>query len=68
MINYSGIKKNKITIIKKGSADSWKAGEIAMALGLDLEKSKFKLKQYGSDVGIESGVVVLKTGQQIIVK
>ena len=61
MLTYDKIRKNrgKIINVEKGSRDAWFLGEAMRALGFDKEKSNFTFTQKGTDVGIDSGKIIL---------
>ena len=59
MINYNDLKNGDL-VVKKGTIDCYKAGEMVVALGFDKEKSDFDWLQYGMDIALTRGVVVLK--------
>lgn len=65
MIDYSDLKEKRELLIKQGTADCWKAGEMASVLGIDKARSDFTFTQIGLDTRIDSGVVVFKTGHKI---
>ena len=61
-MDYSDIKMRKNISIAKNSVDSWKLGEMIIALGYDKEKSKFTATQKGFDLRVNDGVVVFNNG------